>query len=434
MRPANRNFPFSRDVFRTSKHNGLDCSIFFTRSSSTYESLEGQETVTHPWGGYNLKDAIEAYQTYKSDLGESYTNPLQTEKGSDIFNDKDIPFDVLLDQRTFGAQFSFYHMFESAAAKAVSGISMPKGARNFFKDAEIYIGADCFVMHASSGAHYELNLLNRNLNQAVRDMSLTDQRLVDKVRREFQYNDLGMNSNTWSNTGMGDIDIYAGFGKRFDHKLRFRSMDFSAVVGVTIPTCEKFNIDRPLSFTFGSEGVTAHLDFLAEFELKQCWRAGCTLGFTSGYTSTRERRIPVKREPSVLSPLKISPKIKTGMTMSIKPYFTLENIKPGLHLTARYIYLWHENDEWSDERENPTVDSFITRREAGYSMAIELERFENWTHWTASFLNVTAVYDPGERSGHWASRPLVWVSYDHPFNSNSVVRNRRLAVGATLRF
>ncbi|MCK4502690.1 MAG: hypothetical protein KAU22_06605, partial [Desulfuromonadales bacterium] len=239
-------------------------------------------------------------------------------------------------------------------------------------------------------------------------------------------------SNTWSQSGAGDFHAYIGLGKKFDHKLRFRSMDFSAVAGVTIPTCEKFNIDRPLSFSFGSEGWTAHLDLLAELELKQGWRTGCSLGITSGYTSTKERRVPVKNEPHRLSALKFSPRVKTGFTVAVMPYFTFENLRPGLNATVRYTYVWHGEDRWFDERENPIVRSVFSRNEVGTTEAIA--KFEDWTKWTASFLNLTMVYDPGQRSGKWLSHPLIWVSYDYPFSSDSVVRNRRLAVGVTLRF
>ncbi len=431
-RPANRNLPFAREVFRSSKHNGMDCSVFFTRASSTYEALDGRETVTHPWGGYNFKDAIASYQKYRSDLGLSFTNPIQALQGSDIYNDKDIPFDVLSNQRVFGLNFSYYKMFEGALSKATSGISMPKGARGFLSDVELYIGAEVPVMHASSNAHYALNLTSYSLDSVVRNMSVRDRAYVDEARRYFQQDDLGLSSNTWSATGFGDFHAYIGLGKKFNHKCRFRSMDFSAVIGVTIPTCEKFNIDRPLSFSFGSEGVTTHLDLLAELELKQGWRTGCSLGITSGYTSTEERRVPVSSEPHMLSPLKFSPRVKTGFTIATMPYFTYENIRPGFHATVRYTHVWHGEDGWYDERENPMVRSVFNRSEAGQAEA--MAKLENWTSWSAAFLNLSLVYDPGQLSGKWLSYPLLWVSYDYPFNSDSVVRNRRLAVGVTLRF
>lgn len=446
MRPSSKQLPFGQEPFRTSRHNGLATSVFTTRASSSYESMDGRETLTHPWGWYNLKDLIASYKiVYEAAHGAgTYVNPLQTAKGSSVWNDKDIYYSVDLDARTSGVVFSFYHLFEGVGKTAATALfgsiekrpAGPSAAQEFLDGLQVYVGADLPLLGGTAAASYRMDpSLSHDF---MTTLSKNDIALIDDVRRKLQHDDLGLHSNAWSANGVGDLDIYLGFGRAFDHQLRIRMIDLSCVVGMTVPTGGKRELNSPLSIPFGFDDVTYHADFLAELELKQGWRAGCTVGLNSGCTTNIERRVPVMNEPADIAPLIFSPEVKTGMTFACSPYFTLENMQPGLHVTLRYRYVNHFEDEWRDLRENPAIASFLTRSTgSGFDQVAALNKFNKNTAWTSKHLSLTATYDPGQREGKWSKKPLFWFSYDYPLDGGlhaTVLRNRRAALGLTLRF
>jgi hypothetical protein len=435
MRPIGKQFPFESEIFKTSRHNGVQGSIFFTRASSSYESFEGKEKLTQPWGSYNFKDVINAQEKVfdaKNGAG-SFVNPLAAKNVNWV--GKDIPFDVVLDSRVSGMSISFYHLFEGVAQNATTKIinaiethrKVSDKTKKIVEGMKLYCGADLPVLSTSSTARYSLDMSNRGYQNQITGLTEAEIATIDSVRRKFQHDDLGLKSSSWSTSGIGDLDMYVGLGKTFDHTLRFRGIDFSLIVGATLPTGKKFDIDNPLSFPFGYESTSFHSDLLLELELKQGWRAGCSLGVTSGHTSNSERRVSVYSEPTNLSPLKFEPKVKTGATLCASPYFTFENINPGVNATISYKYTKHFKDTWADDRENPDVESALSGGDSN-------EKFVNKTTWTSAHVNLTGTYDPAQRSGEWASHPLLWCSYDHPMGSDTVIRNRKIAVGASVHF
>jgi len=100
-------------------------------------------------------------------------------------------------------------------------------------------------------------------------------------------------------------------------------------------------------------------------------------------------------------------------------------------LTTLYVRI---KDEWMDDRSNPAVKSLFCQTEPGFDAAGAVKKFEDQTSWSASHVTLTATYEPGQRSGKWESNPLVWFSYDYPYDNDKILRNRRLAMGVTLHF
>lgn len=426
-RPANRHLPFWTELDRVSENNLLTSSLFFTEASWNFMEKDRRPQVFRPFGGMdiNLKDLNSSYNAFFTESGKSNKQYLDGygPEGLAKYQINDLIFEPYLETNIQGAEFALYKKWENVFDSSVDQIKFLHGLNNVFKNMQVFIGAQIPVMTAYRTAEYQPQYSVRVLsNEAMNER-------MRQVLREFA-SDAQIKIDYWSQTGFGDLNIYAGVGKKFDYVLRFASIDLSAAFGATFPTGKKFDLDCPLSFSFGREALVLHANFMAKLELQRGMTVGGTLEWCGSSNSTELRRMPLKNEPDGWSPLISEVGIKTGSMFRFSPYVSLQNFMDWwLDISAGFSYLTASSSRWTDPRTNPTINSFISKANPENLQS----RVEN-SAWDAKFLHLKASVDPDSWNGNWSYKPVFWFAYDHPLEREVDILHKKLAIGMSIKF
>lgn len=412
---TSRYFPFLErsERYTTLNKSYLNVDAFYISISSAYHRDRGGASIIGLWGDYNLKDVIYSLQAVK---GTDFVNPLITLTGTQEFATTDIWFD-------------------SHGRARVQGLSLGGTWQPPFSD-NFSVGAWIPVMHMSGRGRYTVgrapqrqNIDNDNNDEdfAALDEFSRESLLFSAAMRQV-HDQLGLDENLWSHTGVGDLDLYFSWQNSVDYRFRMKRIIMCAQVGVLIPTGVVADQDVPSSLPFmGNNHWGLYGDVALECELKQDVKVGVIAGLTGQFEHTHTIRIPVRGEPAPFSALKAKVAVRPGLTFKVSPYLTLENLTPGLNIQGRYTYRRHGKDRWFDRRKNPAVESYLLQ---GFRVC----KREHLSSWRSHYFTFELTYDTAVEYNHVPTQPRFHITYDMPIGGRGIADTHQVTIGAQLHF
>jgi hypothetical protein len=433
-RPVNRHLPFWSELCRDSKDDVISSNLFLTESSWEFLPKDRRPKVYKPFGGMDLslKTLNDSYNQFLTQLGEPTKQYLDGSGllGLEQYKRNDLIFESYVDTTVRGAELAFYRKWNGLFDASIEKVKMIEKLGQFLTGTQLFVGAQLPIVGGQRTSEYQPAYLIRAINNSRG--SITGEAANERLRKKIAEfaEDGGLKIGYWSDIGFGDLDVYVGVGKQFDYCLRCSSIDLAAAVGFTFPTGKAADIDNPLAFSFGREGFGWHVDFMTKIELRRGLAIGSTIEWNSRVNSFSFRRLPLKSEAEGWSPLKAEFGLQTGSIIRFSPYIAFQNFMDWwLDLSVGFSYLSQGASRWTDSRVNPAVKSFVT---SGDAIAIQ-NRLEA-SAWSARFFNVKVAFDTGNAGNNWTYKPVIWLTYDHPWERAVDVAHRRFAFGATLRF
>jgi len=420
-RNTSRYFPFlekPEDYVTDGKKSNLTPSLFLTTASTAFKRGGGTIGIPELWGEYDLKDVIFSLKQIK----RGYDDPTETERKTTDWIGKSVKFKVDGKIKSRGLTLGY------------------KQDLNF---AGLSVGAFLPVAHINASSRFYFD--NEGSDVSIKNLKPGEEGQIDRIRSQV-HKDLGIKGMDWSETGIGDLDLFVGWNRNWDHKLLVRSINLNLRGGVLFPTGIKSEIDYPISVPFANNGHWGtYFDAVPEFELKQDLRFGLMFGFMHLFNKTNKRRIPVYKEPAIFSPLKADVQVNPGMTFKFSPYLTFENLRDGLHLQCRYTYLRHSEDSWKDKRSDKTIKSYLERESLGLSgyykdydttekITENIESKKGQTKWRAHYITLELIYDTKEAFNNWIFDPKFYFVYDSPISGSAYCKTHQFTVGVELHF
>jgi len=412
---VSRYFPFLEPTtyYVLGKRSHIAAEYFYTTASTAFRTGSGHGGIPELWGLYDLKDVINSLQVVRASQGIA-VDPVKQVTGTDQFLGKSAMFGVSGKVRSQGLYLDYeqvlkWHGFSVGASLPIMHINT--ASRFAFKPQESNVIFQGFGITPDAQAQLLL--------------------VVDQIRRQT-HQDIGFQGNEWSKTGFGDLDMHVRWTYFADHVALMRSIDFNMLFGVLAPTGVLSDINYPAALSFMDDGHWAfYFDIMAEFELKQDWKAGLIFGFIEQLKHTRTLRIPVTVEPAIFSALIGRVQVDPGFTFKVSPYVTLENLTDGLHFQVRYTYLRHNQDTWKDKRtpgEISMVQSYLQKDPAIIACKKKLSK------WTSQYITFQLTYDAKEAMKKWFMDPYLYARFDMPFGGNGIAKTNQLSLGVELHF
>jgi hypothetical protein len=420
---TSRYFPFlerpAEYVIKRRSH--VSPSLFYIKADTASKRGGGNAGIPELYGEYDLRDIIASLRQVN---GASFIDPIVEERGAgDAWIDKSIKFKVNGKTKARGFLLN-YEQYVRVRGQYLSfrgmnlGLSVPL----------MYVNtSDNFYFLESSSDTVVKNLRSGELDQ------------LNRIRRKTN-DDLGLLGGNWTKTGPGDIDLHAGLNFYWDHKWLMRSIDLNFRLGTTAPTGVNSNKNYSSSLSFMGNGHwSIYFDMLSEFELKQDWKIGVLASAMYQFNNTRTFRLPVYQEPAIFSALVSGLKVDPGMTFKFSPYFVAQNLTDGIDFQVRYTYLRHNNDKWIDERENPTIKSYLNQEVGteiwtGKNLTQEdidnnIASKTNLTRWRMHYISLELVYDSKDAGNNWVLNPKIFLTFDYQFNGNGSSKTHQLTLG-----
>lgn len=401
---TSRYFPFLEkpEEYITKGRSYICPSLFFTSAATAFKSGGGNRGIPELWGKYDLRDVIASINATRS---EAY-NPFTLEPGYVDWNSKAIKF------------------FVDGKIKS-QGLILDV-EQNLFKS-DFSLGFLLPVMHVNTLLRFTFD--RENSNSTVSN-NITSQEIdmLDRIRRSV-HQELGLQGNDWSKSGIGDIDLHLKWRQFFDHALKMTSIDLNLQVGLLCPTGTKSHNDYPSSVPFMGNGHWGtYFDLVTEFELKQNWKLGFMGGLAYQFKKKHNVRIPYLGESALFSAIVGDIEVDPGLTFKVSPYFTLENMMDGLNFQLRYAFLKHSADTLQDKRADKTVPSYLSAEGAD---GIRSEK-RNLSERTSHYLTMQVIYDSREAMKNWSLYPTFYLVYDYPLSGKNISKTHQLTCGVEL--
>ena len=371
----------------------INPGLLYATASTAEKRGGGKVGIPELWGRYNLKDVVNGYMT----VNTGAVNPIQAVTGSLALATQDMPFKV--SGKIDGAGLNLSAQHDLSFYGFALGVSLP-------------------IMNMRTSMRF-------SATGAPNDATA---RLYDKIRRQA-HQDIGFAGNTWTKTGLGDLDAHLRWHMTRDHVLLMKKIDWTLITGLALPTGVTLDPKYPTAIPFGSNG---HLGWYwgshLLCELKQDWTLGMLMSFNHQAAHTRVQRISVDAEPAIFSSLVGKVKTEPGMTLKLSPYFTLGNITDGLDFQVRYTYLRHGTDKETDMRDDKSISSYFQKGDA------LIDQKSRLTKWRAHYVTISLLYDIASLGAKIKFAPQFFISYDMPINCSAFSQTHTVQLGAQLHF
>lgn len=414
---TSRYFPFLErpEEYVLNGRSHISPEIFYAKASAAFKRGGGSGGIPELWGQYDLSDVI----TSLHEVNRT-TNPIEIARGpnNDWLN-KSVRFKVNGKVKAIGLIFNYEQILKYG----------------------FQAGANIPFMHVN--ASHNFGLMPQDSDPIFNNLRDGESSQLDRIRRDVNQ-ELGLNGGDWIKTGFGDLDLHLRFNHDWNYILKMRKIDLNLQTGIVVPTGVNSDNHYASSVSYMGNGHwSCYFDIVTEFELKQDWNFGLMLGMAYQFKNTRHLRIPVYKEPAIFSALVSDVKIDPGMTFKISPYFTLGNLSEGLNFQARYTYLRHNKDKWYDERENPTVKSYLNQlpdtEVGGVTLTAEdiadnISQKESLSLWREHYVTLQISYDSKEAGKNWILSPTVYTLLDYQFSGNGSCKMHQFSVGVELHF
>lgn len=416
---TNRYFPFLERpedyIIKNKSH--ISPALFFTRASDAHLKGEAKGGIPELWGKYDLMDIIDGMQEVQ---GDSFVNPIQVFNGpADSWINKSVRYKVDEKIKTFGLLLNY--------------------EQQIYKNL-LQLGASIPLMHVNTTDRYAF--LQRDSASIFSNLKIGELNELDSIRR-YTHDQINLKPGNWNKTGFGDLDFHLRLNKTWEYKLRLKRIDLDLQPGLIFPTGVKSDKNNPMSVPFMGNGHwSLYLDLITQIELKQDWIFGVLAGFAYQFDKTRNIRIPVYKEPAMFSALTRDIKISPGNTYKISPYIAALNLSDGLNLRARYTYLRHNKDKWSDNS-NSSVKSYLNQTtdflSGGKNITQEeiqnnIKNKKDLTKWSSHYITLQVDYDAKEASNKWFMDPIIFALVDYHFQGNASCQSNQVTLGVELHF
>lgn len=220
--------------------------------------------------------------------------------------------------------------------------------------------------------------------------------------RERAHELLGLEQPCFSKFVPGDLELFARLFTTCEYEYRLRFFEAGVSLGFLFPVAPERDINNPASIEVGGNGhyglyVEANLDAI----LKQDLRAGFTLRLQKRFSQRGIYRVPVENEPTRFGALVGEMEVKRGATAIFSPYVMFERLRGGLGGFLGYTLVKHFKDNWTDVREEQTIQA-------------NLDWLVESSQWGISHVRVGAFYDFSEWGGQRCFNPVVHFVADIP--------------------
>ncbi len=413
---TNRYFPFleKSEHYLYKKRSQAHAALFYASASTAFKRGGGNAGVYELGGKYDLADVFRSYEEFKTPkVGHAPASLTRLKTDLASFDDK--------------TEF-----------KAEGKIK----ARGLILQYEHDLKWNNF----SIGAWLPLVIINTTsrFNPTDKTLLFNEKINLNSIRRSV-HDGLELKENNWDKGGIGDLDVYLRWNYFVEHQLMMRSISFNIQAGCLFPTSIDADTSHYSSVSLmGSGHWGLYLNIAPEFELKQNIKAGLILGATYQFKNTQPRRIPIYNEPAIFSPLVGKAKVDPGMTWKISPYVTLENLTDGIHFQARYTYLRHNTDKWTDvrpDKEKTDFSSYLTRKTTTAYPDITQEKIneniankKNLSKWRSHYITLQATYNSKDALHNLPLDPNIYVMYDIPINGRGISKTHQISLGVELHF
>lgn len=249
---------------------------------------------------------------------------------------------------------------------------------------------------------------------------------------QAQFNDLsstfeslvGTQDGYNNQSGVSDIELYVRGYDVKEYIYWCRKMDRSCSLGLLVPTGVQSSPYNIGSVPFGGDGFWGwYFSPAIEVELKEDWKIGFEWRIQKRFAKTVDHRICVAQESNLFAPVIAPVYINPGATASLAPYIALENVREGLGILFKYIYVVHEADYFKDMRVNKVPAANFTNMRVN-------------SRWAQEYITLQLLYDLSFKHD-WTYRPICTLLWDIPLNvlgSRGSSKTTRVAVGLTVDF
>ncbi len=368
-------------LFTAANPSLFSVDFFATTTSKAFGSNEETIGIPELFGKFDLN------QLANSMVAAGFSNPLRTDL-------QGAPLPFIMDGK-------------------IQSQAVTVGLEHAFTD-WLSIGTSFLFMRVSSTQQFIFNERESTLILGPGDLLE-----IDQSRRDA-FATIGLQNNQSTQRGFGDVELYARIWRDWDYTLKCRNVFAGFSLGVLIPSGEKRNENAPASIPFGGDG---HWGFFAQvdglFEIKEDIKVGGFVGLRKRFSKTRNRRIPLGKEPNIFAPITGSLDINPGITFIASPYIVLENLRKGFGLVGQYTIVVHEEDEWTDNRSDKDPSSRL------------IDAIEK-TEWATDYITMSAFYDFGVEKVCRTFNPLISVRWDFPvmfFISKRAPKTHRVSIG-----
>lgn len=431
-----RYFPFSSRPEKSWHKNEstLDIDLFYASGHNIANDDSAPIGIGEGFGRYDLQQIIFAM--------DQVNMPTQNVK------------------QLVGAQYANSPLLFDVHGKLRSGGMALRSTWKIPCDIPFVIGMALPVTHTESDFRYSLD--ERNF---VQQFILTTPRMpldfpmgpdnatwqlyqerFDHARR-IAHEVMGLASNYWSHTGIGDLDVFGRSNIVIDHRFLMRTIDLAMQCGVIAPTGVQRALNTVPSIPMTNDGHwSIYAQFVPTFELKQDLKLGFLLRGQFFLPQTRERRLSVFKEPAIFSPLIGSVRVQPGSTLICGAFLALENLYDGVHLQGRYTYKAHSADKMKDNRTDKTIPSYLSRTPtpAGVNQPAITQKDINGvisakeylSKYRSHYITIQLTYDPLEAQQELPLKPKFYASLEAPFfdASRGIVQANQISIGAELHF
>lgn len=255
---------------------------------------------------------------------------------------------------------------------------------------------------------------------------------VDKARREM-FSELGLMAPASKQAGVGDFDFYVRAGKTWDHHFKCKTVTLGGKLGLLGPAGQSRDIFSPASVSFGGDGhwgMYTALDF--EAEVKETWKVGFLGWLGKRFARDSEQRLSVRGEPMIFGASVGKVRVNPGLTGSLSPYVTLENLRAGFGARIQYTFTKHGHDHWKILSKCYDVEPLCINSH-GHTYQIG----EYISRWASDYITLDAFYDFGTTKAERSFEPVMFLSCDIPIDgivANAVPRMYKVSLGFDVSF
>lgn len=430
MESTGRYFPFSYRFEKACHKKGstIDIDAFYISGQNISNDDSTPIGMGEVAGSYDLSDLVAAM-----DQSNIQTTSIKLLIG-DQYKNRPMRFDVQGKTHSSGLVFRYAYGF-SGPFPITLGTSLP-------------------VINLESELHYSLNQRNfiyqyqlttpqiiAGIPAGIDDITWnTYQEKIDHARR-IAHESTGLSLNHSKQIGIGDLDLFARINFVLDHRFLMRNIDFAIQYGVVAPTGFQRITNEPSSISATNNGHwSMYAQFSPIFELKQDLKIGFILRGQHFFSQTREQRLPIFKESYFYSPLTAKTRIAPGSTFLAGAFLGLENLYDGMHLQGKYSYKRHNADKWSDERENKTIPSYLSRTPTPNITQNEINNTisekEYLSKYRSHYITIQLTYDPLEAGQVLPLRPKYYIAFEMPVfdSSRGTMEAKQITFGAELHF
>lgn len=199
----------------------------------------------------------------------------------------------------------------------------------------------------------------------------TEESLLNDFNKHLQELGAGLNTGSWTRTGVGDLTLLLEWTRDFiQHKEFLRSVRLNCRCGPSFPTSVRADEDHMVAFSFGNDGAMA-LVFggFIELSIGKYMRCSADVELTQLFGNTRDRRIKIHQDQTDLLFLKkVCAYRDPGLIQHFNILVGFYDLFGGAFVSGNYEFYKHGQDRLS-----------IVSNNYSSEVANTAVRLEDWT-------------------------------------------------------